>query len=382
MPTRDYYEVLGVQRGASESEIKRAYRQLARKYHPDVAEDKEHASEYFKEINEAYEVLSDPQKREQYDRFGTVGNGAGAGGFSGFTNFGDFGPFAGEGFGEIFDMFFGGGRTQARPRSGPQRGSDLRYDLEISLEEAYTGVDREIAYSHLGQCATCEGNGCAPGTRPQACAQCGGTGQLRQVRTTPLGQFVTAGTCSRCGGEGRVIPSPCPTCYGRGRAETERKITVHIPAGVEDGARIRIAGGGEAGVRGGQPGDLYVYLSVAQHEFFQRDGLDLSVAVPVTFPQAALGSDVSVPTLLGEPTTLRVPPGTQTGTIFRIRGKGMPSVRGGGFGDLLVRVNVVVPRKLTKRQREILEEFARAGGDQVEEEKSFFERVKDAFGVE
>lgn len=376
MPTRDYYEVLGVPRGATESEIKRAYRQLARKYHPDVAEDKVHAGEHFKEINEAYEVLSDAQKREQYDRFGTVGNGAGAGGF------GDFGPFAGEGFGEIFDMFFGGGRTQGRSRNGPQRGSDLRYDLEITLEEAYTGVEREISYSHLGQCTTCEGSGCAPGTRPQPCVQCGGSGQLRQVRSTPLGQFVTAVPCSRCGGEGRIIPSPCAVCHGRGRMETERKITVHIPAGVDEGSRIRVAGSGEAGARGGQPGDLYVYLSVAEHELFRRDGLDLALTAPITFPQAALGGDVAIPTLVGAPATLHIPAGTQTATVFRVRGKGMPSVRGGGFGDLLVHVNVVVPRKLSKQQREILEEFARAGGDQVDEEKSFFERVKDAFGVE
>ncbi|TAM72705.1 molecular chaperone DnaJ [bacterium] len=379
MPTRDYYEVLGVPRGASESEIKRAYRQLARKYHPDVAEDKAHAGEHFKAINEAYEVLSDAQKREQYDRYGTVGNGAGG---PGFGNAGDFGPFAGEGFGEIFDMFFGGGRTQGRSRGGPQRGSDLRYDLEITLEEAYTGVEREISYSHLGQCATCEGSGCAPGTKPQTCIQCGGSGQMRQVRSTPLGQFVTAAPCSRCGGEGRIILSPCTACHGRGRVETERKIAVHIPGGVDDGSRIRIAGSGEAGVRGGQPGDLYVYLSVTEHELFKRDGLDLTLFAPITFPQAALGGDVTIPTLAGEPTTLHVPPGTQTATVFRVRGKGMPSVRGGGFGDLLVHANVVVPRKLTKHQREILEEFARAGGDQVEEEKGFFERVKDAFGVE
>ncbi|MDE2573265.1 MAG: molecular chaperone DnaJ [bacterium] len=379
MPTRDYYEVLGVPRGTSESEIKRAYRQLARKHHPDVAEDKAHASEFFKEINEAYEVLSDPGKREQYDRFGTVGNGAGASGFGGF---GDFGPFAGEGFGEIFDMFFGGGRTQSRQRGGPQRGSDLRYDLEITLEEAYTGVDREITFSHLAQCATCDGSGAAPGTKPQTCLQCGGTGQLRQVRSTPLGQFVTATTCSRCGGEGRITPDPCPTCHGRGRTEQERVLSVHIPAGVDGGSRIRIGGSGEAGVRGGPSGDLYVYLSVAEHELFKRDGLDLSLAMPISFSQAALGSEVSIPTLSDEPASLRVPAGTQTGTIFRVRGKGMPSVRGGGHGDLLVRVNVAVPRKLTKHQRELLEEFARAGGDQLEEEKSFFERVKDAFGVE
>lgn len=378
MPTRDYYDILGVPRGASESEIKRAYRQLARKHHPDVAEDKAHAGEFFKQINEAYEVLSDPQKREQYDRYGSVGNGAG----TGFGGFGDFGPFAGEGFGEIFDMFFGGGRTQTRSRGGPQRGSDLRFDLEVSLEEAYRGVDREIAFSHLGQCATCEGSGCAPGTRPQPCVQCGGSGQVRQVRSTPLGQFVTATTCGRCGGEGRIVLSPCQTCHGRGRVETERKISVRIPAGVDDGSRIRIAGSGEAGMRGGPPGDLYVYLSIAEHELFQRDGLDLALSIPISFPQATLGSDVSIPTLGGEPATLRVPPGTQTNTIFRMRGKGMPSVRGAGHGDLLVRVNVAVPRKLTKRQRELLEEFARAGGDHVDEDRSFLERVKDAFGVE
>lgn len=370
----DYYDVLGVARGADETEIKKAYRQLARKHHPDVNEDKVAAEHKFKQINEAYEVLSDPQKRANYDRFGHAGaDGAG---------FGGFGAAGGaEGFGDIFDMFFGaarGGATgQAPRRNGPARGSDLRYDIEITLDEAFAGTQRDISFSHLATCQTCKGSGAEPGTLISACDRCTGTGVMRQVRQTPLGQFVTQTTCTKCGGDGQMIPTPCQVCRGRGRIEAEKTLTVKIPAGVDDGSRIRISGSGEAGARGGADGDLYVYLSVKRHERFRRDAMDLYVDVPVSFPQAALGGDIEVPTMDG-PVPLTLAPGTQSGSTYRLRGRGMPSVRGSSRGDQLITVHVVVPTKLSKRERELLEAFANEGGDRVEE-RSFFERVKEAF---
>lgn len=369
----DYYDVLGVARGADETDIKRAYRQLARKHHPDVNEDKAAAEHKFKEINEAYEVLSDPQKRANYDRFGHAGADGGGFGATGGA----------EGFGDIFDMFFGaarGGGAQAPRRNGPARGSDLRYDVEITLAEAFSGTQRDISFNHLATCATCKGSGAEPGTLITACDRCQGSGVMRQVRQTPLGQFVTQTTCSKCGGDGQMIPSPCQVCRGRGRIESEKTLTVKIPAGVDDGSRIRITGSGEAGLRGGADGDLYVYLSVKRNERFRRDAMDLHVDVPISFPQATLGGEIAVPSLEGDlPLTLQ--PGTQSGSTYRLRGRGMPSVRGTNRGDQLVTVHVVVPTKLSKRERELLEAFAKEGGDRVEE-RSFFDRVKEAFKVD
>ncbi len=374
MPTQDYYDVLGVARDASADEIKQAYRTLARKHHPDVSHDKSQAEHRFKEINEAYEVLSDPNKRAQYDRFGAV-NGAGGG--AGPADFG-FGPGS---FGDIFDMFFGNVRGGAQPRTaGPQRGSDLRYDLEIPLEEAFSGITKEISYNHLAQCDTCRGSGAQPGTLAMPCDRCGGSGVMRTARHTPLGQIVTQSTCTKCAGEGHVIEHPCEICLGRGRREVERRLSVKVPAGVDDGSRIRIAGNGEAGIRNGPPGDLYVYLTVKPHATFRRDGLDTFVDVPVSFTQAALGAAVTVPSLEGD-VAVTLAPGTQTGTTMRLRGRGMPSVRGTQRGDHHVTVHVLVPTKLNKRQRELLEEYARSGGDAIDE-RSFFERVKDAFRPE
>src|ERR1700676_3597334 len=370
----DYYQVLGVARDADDGAIKRAYRQLARQYHPDVAKDKDAAASHFKEINEAYEVLSDAQKRSNYDRFGHAGVNGGAGG--------GFGPFGGEGFGDIFDMFFGaarGGGAQQR-RNGPSRGSDLRYDVEITLEEAYAGTTREVTFRHLATCKTCRGSGAEPGTLVVPCDRCSGSGIQRQVRQTPLGQFVTQTTCSKCSGEGQIVQTPCVVCRGRGRIEAEKALQVRIPPGVDDGSRIRISGSGEAGLRGGPDGDLYVYLSVAPHEVFRRDGLDVLLDVAVSFPQAALGGDITVRSLDGA-ISLTLNPGTQSGSQYRLRGRGMPSVRGGAKGDQLVTVHVVVPTKLSKRERELLEEYAQTGGDHIEE-KSFFDRVKDAFRAE
>ncbi len=369
MPT-DYYEVLGVPRTAPEGDIKRAYRQLARKYHPDVAADKTAAENHFKEINEAYEVLSDPQKRANYDRFGHAGEpGMGAG-------------FAAEGFGDIFDMFFGQQRSGAGAArsSGPQRGSDLRYDVEILLEEAFWGTQREISFRHLASCATCKGSGAEPGTLVVPCDRCGGTGIARAVRQTPLGQFVTQTTCTKCQGEGQVVQHPCHVCRGRGRVEQDKMLTVKIPAGVDDGSRIRLSGSGEAGVRNGPDGDLYVYLTVRKHDTYKRDGLNIYAEVPIAFPTAALGGEIRVTALDGEH-TLQIPAGTQTGSSFRLRGHGMPAVRGGGRGDHLVTVRISVPLKLGKRERELLEEYARAGADD-DGDRSFFDRVKEAFKAE
>jgi molecular chaperone DnaJ len=373
MPTRDYYELLGVARDASRDEIKRAYRALAREHHPDVAPDKSKAEHRFKEINEAYEVLSDPRKRAQYDRFGYVGNGASAGA-------GDFGFGAGS-FGDIFDMFFGNVRGAAQTRRvGPERGSDLRYDVEITLEEAFHGATKEIAFDRLAQCENCRGSGAKPGTMIVPCERCGGTGNVRMARQTPLGQIVTQTACTRCSGEGHVIAQPCEACGGRGRREAELRLSVKVPHGVEDGSRIRIAGNGEAGMRGGPPGDLFVCLTIAPHPLFKRNGRDTFVEVPVGFTQAALGATIDVPSLGGN-VRLTLPPGTQSGTTLRLRGHGMTSVRGTQRGDHHVTVRIVVPTKLTKRQRDLLEAYALAGGDAIDE-RTFFERVKDAFRPE
>ncbi|MEO6834704.1 MAG: DnaJ C-terminal domain-containing protein, partial [Candidatus Tumulicola sp.] len=319
--------------------------------------------------------LSDPAKRAQYDRFGAVTNGAGAA--PGPGDFG-FGPGS---FGDIFDVFFGNARGGGQPhRAGPQRGSDLRYDLEITLEDAFAGTTKEIHFNHLAACDVCDGAGARPGTLVTPCEGCRGSGVMRGVRHTPLGQMVTQTVCTRCQGEGHVTEHPCDGCAGRGRRERDRYLTVKVPAGVDDGSRIRIGGSGEAGTSGGPPGDLYVYLSVAPHPFFKRDGLDTYADAPVSFPQAALGGPITVHSLEGD-VEVHLAPGTQAGTMLRLRGRGMPSVRGPARGDHHVTVHVVVPTKLSKGQRELLEEYARAGGDAVEE-RSFFERVKDAFRPE
>lgn len=380
MAKRDYYEVLGVSRDADEQEIKKAYRRLARQYHPDVNKDDPDAEAKFKEISEAYQVLSNPQTRAQYDRFGHAafeqgGAGAGAGGADPFGGFGGFGGF--EGFDDIFDMFFGGG-TGRRRSSGPRRGADLRYDLELDFEEAAFGVETEISVPRTETCDHCHGKRAEPGTPVRDCPQCGGSGEVRQVRQTAFGRFINVQTCGRCRGEGKVFETPCRVCRGAGTVHRERRIKVKIPAGVDDGYRVRLSGEGEAGERGGPPGDLYVFITVRPHEFFRREQNDVYCEVPISFVQAALGDEIEVPTLEGK-TTLKIPEGTQGGTRFRLRGLGIPDPRGYGRGDQYVTVRVVTPTRLTPRQRELLREFARAGGEKVEGEKGLFDRVREAF---
>jgi len=368
--TRDYYEVLGVPRSASDADVKRAYRDLARRFHPDVVDEREKpaAETRFKEINEAYMVLSDPARRSHYDRFGTVDGQAG---------FGGFGPFGfGEGgIGDIFDAFFGGAPGR---RAGPARGADLRYDLSISLEDVLTGVEREISFGHLGQCDACKGSGAEGDAGRETCPECRGAGQVRSARNTILGQFVTTSTCQRCGGEGSIVRTPCKACRGRGRRELQRSISVKVPPGAETGTRLRFAGLGEAGERGGQSGDLYVFVTVAAHDVFEREGANLRCVTDVSFTQAALGAQLEIDGLDGS-VPLKIPHGTQNGALFRLGGRGVPRMRGGSRGDLFVEIHVRVPSKLSRKQRELLEAFARAGGDEIEE-KSFTKKISEAFG--
>jgi len=379
---RDYYELLGVQRGASAEEIKKAYRKMAIKYHPDKNPGDKEAEEKFKEIGEAYEVLSNEQKRAAYDQFGHAafsrGGGGGGGGFGGggfhdpFEIFRE--VFGGGGGGSIFDELFGGGGGRG-PQTGPRRGSDLRYDLEIDFREAVLGCEKEITISKLDRCAKCGGSGGEAGARVQSCPTCGGRGQIVRSR----GIFSVAQTCPDCEGAGQKIDKPCRACHGSGRKEARSKIKLKIPAGVDTGARLRSSGNGEAGTHGGPSGDLYVVLHVRDHEVFTRDGDDLICEVPITFPQAALGADVEVPTVTGR-TKVRIPPGTQPGTVFRVKGKGVKNVQGYGTGDLLVRVAVEVPKKLTLQQRAKLEEFAEACDENVHPASSgFFKKAKDFF---
>ena len=365
---RDYYEVLGISRNASESDVKGAYRRLARQHHPDVNPDDHHADTRFKEINEAYQVLSDPEKREVYDRYGHAGFEQGYG-----QDFGD--------FGDIFDMFFGGAtRTRARTRPAAERGSDLRCDVELTLEEAARGVDRALRVNRLEPCDACHGSGAQPGTSPETCTTCHGQGQVRQQQQTILGTQIRITTCPRCHGAGRVLGSPCQDCGGQGRLRRETEKTVEMPAGVDTGARIRLPGEGDAGLRGGPRGDLYIFTHVAPHDVFERRGNDLWCEIPISFALAALGGVIEVPTI-DEKAELEVASGTQSGEVYALRGKGMPDPRGGRAGDLNVVLRVDTPTKLTDEQKELLRKFAESRGEQIREPegKGFFQRVKDAF---
>lgn len=373
MSKRDYYEVLGVERNASEAEIKKAFRRLARQYHPDVNPGDKKAEEKFKEINEAYEVLSDQDKRSRYDQFGHVGTDPnGFGGFGGFGG-GDFG-----GMGDIFEMFFG---AQGQRASGPQKGSDLRMDLELTFEEAAFGVERDVEVTRTEECPTCQGSGAKPGTHPSRCSACQGTGQVKTTQRTPFGHFQSIKACPDCGGTGKVITTPCTECGGRGRVRRNRKLHIKIPAGVDSGSRIRLSGEGEAGVKGGPRGDLYVYLEVKPHKIFERHGEDIYMEMPITIIQATLGDEVKVPTLEGN-AALKIPAGTQTHTVFRLRGQGIPRLRGTGRGDMHVRTIVMTPTNLTEEQKKILQNFnATSGKDNYrvpkdkEKDKGIFERL-------
>lgn len=356
---RDFYDVLGVERGADDAAIKRAFRKLAQQYHPDVSEDPA-AQERFKEINEAYQVLSDPQKRQAYDLFGKAGVGGADGGFGagGAQGFG--------GFSDIFDAFFGGAAAGGNRRARPQQGSDLRYDLRISFEEAVLGTEKEIEFPVLGRCDTCNGSGAKAGSAAVTCPQCNGRGEIRSVRQTMLGQMMNVAPCPRCRGEGKVIEDPCETCRGEGRTERRRSLRVTIPPGIDQGHQIRLSNEGEVGPRGGPPGSLYVAVQVAPHPTLQREGTELYYEADLSIVQAALGTKLMVPTVEGEDVEVEVKAGTQPGTEIRLKGRGVPHLRrASSRGDLHVIANVVVPTKLTKRQRELLEEYAKEGGEPV-----------------
>ena len=380
---KDFYEVLGVQKGASADEIRKAYRAAARKYHPDVNPDnREEAEAKFKEVGEAYNVLSDPQKREIYDRYGEAGlnGGAGNGGV-------DFGGMGGN-LGDLFEVFFSGvGGAGGRAQNDVRRGNDLRIDVSMTLEECFAGATKELRVPALLTCKTCSGSGSAPGSTPQTCVQCSGSGRVREVRNTFFGQFVQEAPCSRCNGRGKIITNPCQTCRGEGRVRDERKVTVSIPAGVDEGDRVRVVGAGEDGQNGSPAGDLYCFIYVEEHEHFQRREQSVLHLLPLSFAQAALGDVVEVPTLemrdgqrvMAE---VSVPAGTQNGATFRVPGKGFPG-RGGHRGDQICVANVVVPKNLTERQREILREFAEIEQEELQEQpRGFFSKIKDAIGLD
>ena len=378
MAKKDLYETLGVPKGASEDEIKKAYRKMARKHHPDLnKETQDAAAEKMKEVNEAYEILSDSSKRQQYDQFGHAAfdpsQGGGQGGFGGGFSGGGFG-----GFEDIFDMFGGGRRRQP---NGPVVGDDLRYDLELTFEEAAFGTTKKINLPRMENCDTCHGSGAAAGTHPETCPNCQGSGQVQQPVNTPFGRMMNVASCPRCSGTGKIIPTPCSTCKGKGKVRKNRNLEVKVPAGTDDGLRLRMSGEGEAGTRGGPPGDLYIYLNVKPHSLFQRDGNDVWCEVPLTMVKAALGSEIEVPTLDGK-VSLTIPEGTQTGKVFRLKEKGIPRLRGTGRGDQYVRVKVIIPTKIDSKRRKLLEEFAELSGDHVSpEEKSFLKQMKEALGL-
>ncbi len=368
MSNKDYYAVLGIPRNATADEIKRAYRKMARQYHPDLNHEPD-AEERFKEINEAYEVLSDPEKRAMYDRYGTVEPGMG--GFGGFSD-----PF------DLFNEIFSGLGGFGTRRGAPRRGNDLRVEVEITFEEAARGVTKEIAVRRRERCPTCRGTGAAPGSRPDRCPECRGTGQVRRVQHTFLGSFVNIVTCPRCGGTGTIIRQPCPDCNGSGYVYVTRRLSVQIPAGIEHGMSIRLSGEGEPGERGGPPGNLYVTVKVKPHAYFKRQGDDILLELRLNVAQAALGDRVRVPTLEGE-REIRIPAGIQPGTVLRLRDLGFPHLRGGGRGDQLVIVQVEIPRNLSEEQRALFHQLGKTLGTEqiVEEKQSFLDRLKETLGL-
>ena len=367
---RDYYEVLGVSKSATDDELKKAYRKLAKQYHPDAnPNNKEEAEKKFKEINEAYETLSDPQKRKMYDQFGPdgpagFGGGTGGGSYytSGFDGFSDFGDL-----GDIFSSFFGGGfgsRNSRRNNNGPVQGADLKCSVDITFEESFLGTEKEIVINRSETCTTCGGNGAKPGTVIDKCNVCGGTGQIRQVQNTILGQMQTTRTCSNCNGTGKVIKQPCENCRGKGKIRKQAKIKVKIPAGIDDNQTIVLRGEGEAGSRGGAKGDLYIVIKVKKHSIYTRSGNDVYCTIPITFTQATLGADIEIPMVDGTKEIFKIPEGTQPGTKFTIRNKGFKSISSSSQGNYVFNVQVQVPKRLTKEQRDLLNQLARTMNEQ------------------
>lgn len=383
MAKRDYYEVLGVSKTADEKEIKSAFRKLAKQHHPDLNPDNKEAEAKFKEINEAYEVLSDPEKKAKYDQFGHAAFDQNQGFGGGGANYGDFGDIFGDIFGDFFGGGFsgggfgGGGRAQ---RTGPKAGSDLKIKLDITFEEAAFGTKKEIKINRVEKCHVCEGSGAKKGSSKKTCPTCNGTGQVRTVQRTAFGQFASTKPCSTCNGTGEVIEDPCTACHGTGKEQKSRKLSINIPAGVDSGSVIPLRGEGNHGERGGPAGDLYVYLNVKEHELFERDGNDVWCDIPISFTQAVLGASIQVPTLEGK-VKYDIPEGTQPGTVFRLKNKGIKHLRGSGKGDQYVRVNIEVPKKLTEKQKNILQDFAKEMGEQGKDkqDKGFFGKMKDAF---
>ena len=374
---RDYYEVLGLNKGASDEEIKKAYKKQARKYHPDLNPDNKEAEEKFKEVNEAYEVLSDPNKKSRYDQFGHAGVdpnfGAGGygGGFDGGFDFGDLGDI----FGSFFGGGFGGGGRRTNPNA-PQRGESIRLSVSITFEEAAFGCEKEVSVERMDQCSTCHGNGCAPGTTPETCPDCHGTGQVQVRRQTPMGVFATTSPCGRCGGKGKIIHQPCSDCRGTGSVRKRKTIKASIPAGIDNGQTISIRGQGHAGKNGGPAGDLLITVTVKPHELFRREGTSVLCDAPITFAQAVLGAELEIPTIDGK-VKYDLPEGTQSGTTFCLKGKGIPSINGRGRGDQYVTVYIETPRNLNKEQKEALKKFAEAVGDtNYEERRKFFKKFK------
>ncbi len=374
---RDYYEVLGVDKSASADEIKKAYRKLAKQYHPDLNKDNPEAADKFREIGEAYGVLSDNEKRAKYDQFGHAGVD-GSGGYSqgGFGGFGDFGDL-----GDIFGSFFGGGFSggASSRRNAPTKGRDMRASINLTFEEAAFGCKKEVKVSRLENCTTCGGNGAKPGTKPQTCTKCLGRGQIRTVQNTMLGQMQTTTTCPDCRGKGTIVTERCPECQGAGKTRVSDKISVNIPQGVDDGQSLRVRGKGDAGDNGGPNGDLYISISIKRHPIFEREEYDVFVDVPISFVQATLGSDIEVPTLDGKK-SLNIPEGTQSGTRFKMKGFGIPYPGGNGRGDQYVTVNVEIPKNLTQKQKESLMKFAEETNEKnYNQQKKWSAKIKDYF---
>jgi molecular chaperone DnaJ len=366
---KDYYNILGVKKDAPKEEIKKAYKKLAKKYHPDLNKE-QGADEKFKEVNEAAAVLGDDKKRQHYDQFGTADFGGSDQGFSGF-DFRDFGSGFGFDFDDIFDTFFGSGSNQRR---GARRGADIEYQLEMTLEEAAAGIKKQILVPRLETCPTCNGSGAKSDRDIKTCDICHGSGSVTRRQRTPFGIFQSTSQCQRCHGQGKEIEVPCQECDGEGKVQKERKITVDVPAGVESGSRLRVAGAGQAGGAGAPAGDLYLYIAVQDHDIFQREGLDIYTEIPISYRNCCLGAQIDVPTLQGK-ANLKIPAGTTANTIFRLKGKGMPSLRGFSAGDELVKVIIDVPQKVTKKQKQLLEEFDK----DLNVDKGIFDRIKDVF---